>query len=148
MLNLKQLCKRIADRLGIEPLEIRFEEMIDDSRLYTKEEYVAINKKFENDYVECAKAIAHEYRHVFQLFYIHMFSDERTERWKKELNLAINSSNINETGSNYISQELELDAFSFTKFYLERYEGMKIIYPNDKYENIILDYIELNKSIM
>lgn len=77
-----------------------------------------------------------------------MFSDERTERWKKELNLAINSSNINETGSNYISQELELDAFSFTKFYLERYEGMKIIYPNDKYENIILDYIELNKSIM
>jgi len=39
--------------------------MIDDSRLYIKEEYVAINKKFENDYVECAKAITHEYRHVF-----------------------------------------------------------------------------------
>jgi uncharacterized protein YfeS len=144
MLNLKQLCKRIADRLGIEPLEIMFEEMIDDSRLYIKEEFVAINKNYENDYEECAKAIAHEYRHVFQLFYIHMFDDSRASRWKKELNQAINSSNINETGSNYISQELELDAFAFTKFYLERYEGMKIIHPNDKYENIIRVYKKEN----
>lgn len=48
---------RIADRLGIEPLEVMFEEMIDDSRLYIKEEYVGINKKFENSYEECAKAM-------------------------------------------------------------------------------------------
>lgn len=119
MLNLKQLCIRIADRLGIEPLEIMFEEMIDDSRLYIKEEYVAINKNFENDYEECAKAIAHEYRHIFQLFYVNIFNDERSERWKKELQGAVNSSNMDNTGSNYISQEIELDAFAFTKYYLE-----------------------------
>jgi len=77
-LKLNGLCERIANRLGIDPLEIKFEEMIDDSRLYIKEEYVAINKKYENNYVECAKAIAHEYRHVFQFYYIH-FSQESVQ---------------------------------------------------------------------
>ncbi|HPO11745.1 MAG TPA: hypothetical protein PLM63_04125 [bacterium] len=51
-MDLKPLCQRVADRLGIDPLDIKFEEMIDDSGLYIKEEYVAINNKFENDYVE------------------------------------------------------------------------------------------------
>lgn len=148
MLNLKQLCIRIADRLGIEPLEIMFEEMIDDSRLYIKEEYVAINKNFENDYEECAKAIAHEYRHVFQLFYIHMFDDSRASRWKKELNQAINSSNINETGSNYISQELELDAFAFTKFYLEKYEDILVKSKIEGFDEIIDKYLIPNKNIL
>jgi len=83
-MDLKPLCKRIANRLGVDPLEINFEEMIDDSRLYIKEEYVAINKKFENDYVECAKAIAHEYRHVFQLFYANTLNDNRARRWRME----------------------------------------------------------------
>ena len=31
--------------------------MIDDSRLYIKEEYVAINKKFENDYVSVLRPL-------------------------------------------------------------------------------------------
>lgn len=148
MLNLKQLCIRIADRLGIEPLEIMFEEMIDDSRLYIKEEYVAINKNFENDYEECAKAIAHEYRHVFQLFYINMFDDSRASRRKKELNQAINSSNINETGSNYISQELELDAFAFTKFYLEKYEDILVKSKIEGFDEIIDKYLIPNKNIL
>ena len=91
-LDLKPLCQRIADRLGIDPLVIKFEEMIDDSKLYIKEEYVAINKKYENDYEECAKSIAHEYRHVFQIFYVSMFSNERSKRWKKELQDVVNSS--------------------------------------------------------
>ena len=46
-MDLKPLCQRVDDRLGIDPLDIKFEEMIDDSRLYIKEEYVAINKKYE-----------------------------------------------------------------------------------------------------
>lgn len=70
-MDLKPLCQRIDDRLGIDPLEIKYEEMLDDSRLYIKEEHVGINKNFENDYVECANAIAHEYWHVFQLFYVY-----------------------------------------------------------------------------
>jgi len=142
------LCIRIADRLGVAPLEIKFEDFSDDSRLYIKDNYVAINKKYENDYVETVKCIAHEYRHVFQIFYVQIFSDERSLRWRKELQSMINSSNINASGTNYLSQEMELDAFAFTKFYLENFENIKVenrIDGNDQYIDI---YIEHAKAIM
>jgi len=54
--------------------------MIDDSRLYIKEEYVGINIKYKDNYEECAKAIVHEYRHVFQFFYITLFPGKRADR--------------------------------------------------------------------
>ena len=147
-MDLQSLCKRIADRLGIVPLDIRFEEMNDDSRLYIKEEYVAINKKFKNDYIECAKVIAHEYRHVFQLFYINMFSDERAKRWKNEMINAVNTSNIDECGLNYISQEIELDAFAFTKFYLEQFDDIKVTHLSNQYEKFINKYTEINGDVL
>jgi len=147
-LDLKPLCLRIADQLGIEPLDIKFEDLNDDSRLYIKENYVAINKKYENDYEECAKSIAHEYRHVFQIFYVNLFSNERSIRWKKELQGVINSSNMNSNGSNYIAQEIELDAFAFTKFYLENYESIPVTNKVPGYDQIIDKYLIINESIM
>jgi len=147
-LDLKPLCIRIANRLGIDSLDIKFEDLTDDSRLYIKENYVAINKKHENDYEECAKCIAHEYRHIFQLFYVNIFNDERSERWKKELQGAVNSSNMDNTGSNYISQEIELDAFAFTKYYLENFEGIQVVNKIDKLDQYILNYLKLAIEIM
>ena len=147
-MDLKPLCLRIADQLGIEPLDIRFEDLTDDSRLYLKENYVAINKKYENDYEECAKSIAHEYRHVFQIFYVSLFSNKRSKRWKKELQGVINSSNKNINGSNYITQEIELDAFAFTKFYLENYESIPVINKVPGYDEFIDKYLEINIRIM
>lgn len=146
-MDLKLLCIRIANRLGIDPLDIKFEDLTDDSRLYIKENYVAINKKHENDYEECAKCIAHEYRHIFQLFYVNIFNDERSERWKKELQGAVNSSNMDNTGSNYISQEIELDAFAFTKYYLEKFENMKVRSKIDGLDNVIDKYIIVNSHL-
>jgi len=147
-LDLKPLCIRIANRLGIDPLDIKLEDLTDDSRLYIKENYVAINKKYENDYEECAKCIAHEYRHVFQLFYVNIFNDERSIRWEKELQGVINSSNMDSNGSNYIAQEIELDAFAFTKYYLEKYENMKVDNKIDKLDFYIQEYIRGSKDIL
>jgi len=62
--------------------------------------------------------------------------------------LAINSSNINETGSNYISQELELDAFAFTKFYLEKYEDILVKSKIEGFDEIIDKYLIPNKNIL
>ena len=146
-MDLKPLCIRIANRLGIDPLDIKFEDLTDDSRLYIKENYVAINKKYENDYEECAKCIAHEYRHIFQLFYVNIFNDDRSERWKKELQGAVNSSNMDNTGSNYISQEIELDALAFTKYYLEKFENMKVQSKIDGLDNVIDKYIIVNSHL-
>jgi hypothetical protein len=148
MLNLIKLCIRIANRLGIDPLDIKFEDLTDDSRLYIKENYVAINKKYENDYEECAKCIAHEYRHIFQLFYVNIFNDDRSKRWKKELQGAVNSSNMDGDGTNYIVQEIELDAFAFTKYYLEEFENIKVFNKIDKLDLYIHEYIKRSKDIL
>ena len=147
-MDLKPLCLRIADQLGIEPLDIRFEDLTDDSRLYIKENYVAINKKYENDYEECAKSIAHEYRHVFQIFYITLFDNDRSKRWKKELQGVINSSNMDINGSNYISQEIELDAFALTKYYLEEFENIEVVNKIDNLDFYIMEYIKRSKDIL
>jgi len=147
-LDLKPLCIRIANRLGIDPLDIKLEDLTDDSRLYIKENYVAINTKYENDYEECAKCIAHEYRHVFQLFYVNIFNDERSIRWEKELQGVINSSNMDSNGSNYIAQEIELAAFAFTKYYLEEFENIEVVNKIDKLDFYILEYIKRSKDIL
>ena len=115
---------------------------------FTSKEYVSINKKFENDYEECAKSIAHEYRHVFQIFYVGLFSNERSIRWKKELQGVINSSNMDSNGSNYIAQEIELDAFAFTKYYLEEFENMKVVNKIDKLDLYIHEYIKKSRDML
>ena len=109
---------------------------------------MSINKKYENDYEECAKSIAHEYRHVFQIFYVNLFSNERSKRWKKELQGVINSSNMDSNGSNYIAQEIELDAFAFTKYYLEEFEYIEVVNKIDKLDFYIQEYIRGAKDIL
>ena len=109
---------------------------------------MSINKKFENDYEECAKSIAHEYRHVFQIFYISLFDNDRSKRWKKELQGVINSSNMDSNASNYIAQEIELDAFAFTKYYLEEFENIEVVNKIDKLDVYILEYIKRSKDIL
>lgn len=40
---MKDLMKRIADHLGLDPMPIKFEKISDDSRIYFQEGYIAIN---------------------------------------------------------------------------------------------------------
>lgn len=77
-----------------------------------------------------------------------MFNDDRAKRWIAELSTLVNTSNMDKVGSNYISQELELDAFSFTKHYLDKYESIKIKNNISGYDKIIDKYIKVNKTIM
>ena len=66
-MDLETLKEQVADHLGIEVLPIKYELMTDDSRLYAKEGYVAINLKYKDNFIETAKSITHEYRHAFQI---------------------------------------------------------------------------------
>ena len=149
MKDLIKLQNEVAEHLGIDPLPIKFEQLgAEDSRLYLKEEYVGINVKYKNDYLECAKSITHEYRHVFQIFYANLFNTETAIRWKKLLATHINSLNMNEDGSNYINQELEIDAFAFTKFYLKQYEHINVENKMNGIDEYLDAYIMKNISIM
>lgn len=73
---------------------------------------------------------------------MNIFSNDRSERWKKELQGAINSSNMDGNGTNYIAQEIELDAFAVTKFYLEKFEGIQVVNKIDKIDQYILVYLK------
>lgn len=142
-MNIKQIQSQIADHLGIEILSIKFQKMSDDSRLYAKEGYVAINVKYQNNELEITKSIAHEYRHAFQIYYARLMNDDRARRWKEELGIAKNGDT-----PGYLGQELELDAFAFTKWYLGKYMAIDVVHPNEMYERVICVYIKKYEEIM
>ena len=79
-------------------------------------------------------------------YFMSLFSNKRSKRWKKELQGVINSSNKNINGSNYITRN-EL-AFAFTKFYLENYESIPVINKVPGYDEFIDKYLEINIRIM
>jgi hypothetical protein len=79
---------------------------------------------------------------------VSLFFNERSKRWKKELQDVINSSNMDSNGSNYIAQEIELDAFAFTKYYLEEFENIEVVNKIDKLDFYILEYIKRSKDIL
>lgn len=76
-----------------------------------------------------------------------MFNDNRARRWRMELSTLVNTSNMEKTGTNYIGQELELDAFAFTKYYLEKFEGIVVKNRIEGLDDILSKYIDFNKEI-
>ena len=128
-MKLDELAKRIANHLAVEELEIKFDKIIDDSRLYPKESLIVINEKYKDNYIECAKSLAHEYRHVFQIYYANLMNDELAKIWREELGTAKNSNNIdlNNQGeyAKYKMQVIEIDAEAFTVYYLKEYENIE-----------------------
>lgn len=142
-MKLDELAKRIVNYLIVEELEIKFDKIIDDSRLYPKEGLIVINEKYKDNYIECAKSLAHEYRHVFQIYYANLMNDELAKIWREELHSVVTSG---DTG--YEMQLLEIDAFAFTQYYLENVEGIKTEHPNTIYQEIIEKFIKKYKGIL
>lgn len=77
-----------------------------------------------------------------------MFNDERAKRWRAELSTLVNTSNMDKVGSKYISQDLELDAFFFTKYYLKKYESLNLQNKIVGYDEIIDKYISFNYNFL
>ena len=55
---------------------------------------------------------------------------------------------MDSNGSNYIAQEIELDAFAFTKYYLEEFENMKVVNKIDKLDLYIHEYIKRSRDML
>lgn len=121
--------------------------VVGESRLMIKPDFkILINKIYEDNYLECAKAIVHELRHLFQILWAALFEYDKAKIWKEELKNPINSGSADIL--DYATQNVELDAFAFTKHYLVKYEGMVINHPNVVYEELISKYIKENKRMM
>ena len=133
----------LSDYLGIDYYPILFEELSEDSRIYFEEEYIAINIKFKDDYFECAKCVSHELRHIYQLLYVKVSSDNRALRMKGELEhpVILDPNDITSI-TNYSFQEIEIDAYAFTKWYFKKHLNMDVIHPSRDYEKIITAYMQ------
>ena len=141
--KLINLSMDVAEVLGIDYLPIMFEEMAEDSRIYFEEEYIAINEKYKDNFVECAKCVTHELRHVYQLFYVKLFNDAKAKRMKKEL---ANSKELDPNDltavTDYSFQETEIDAFAFTKWYLKNHLDIEVTHPSKDYELLVSTYMD------
>lgn len=150
-MKLDELAKRIANHLAVEELEIKFDKIIDDSRLYPKEGLIVINEKYKANYIECAKSLAHEYRHVFQIYYANLMNDELAKIWREELGTAKNSNNIdlNNQGeyTKYKMQSIEIDAEAFTVYYLKEYENIEYIINNIFTKELVELYTKKYKDL-
>jgi len=151
--KIEKLAERVTDYLGVEIVPIEFDDTIeDDSRLTLRPDIkILINAKFEDNYFECAKAIVHEYRHLFQILWAFQMEDKIAKRWRNAFHNATSSENADiitnvEDTTKYATQEIELDAFAFTKYYLEKHEGMEVNHPSAEYEKLIKQYILVNMS--
>ena len=133
----------ISDYLGIDFIPILFDDTgEEDSRVYFEECFIAINPKFKNDFMECAKCICHELRHLYQMVYAATSTDQRALRIKNELaNPIVLDPTDSKSITEYAFQEIEIDAYAFTKWYLKSKMNVDVIHPSKDYEFIINAYM-------
>lgn len=96
--------------------------------------------------------MAHEYRHVFQIYYANLMNDELAKIWREELGTAKNSNNININNATefteYSLQMIEIDAEAFTVYYLKEYENIYTDFKSSRCKKLIDNYIIRYKQIM
>lgn len=144
--NLNFLIDKLVERLGIEKVPFVFLDIEDDSILdFSDKIKIVINKKYENNFLETIKCITHEYRHIFQMFWSKMMNDEYAVLWKNELKRYEKSNNNYKT---YLTQMIEIDAFAFTKVFIEENTLYSITFDNKEFEKIIDLYIKNNKAML
>lgn len=144
--KLIKLSEEVAYYLGIDLIPIEYENLeIDDSRLILKPiPKILLNVKYENNFIESAKCITHEMRHIFQIYYVNLMNDKLARIWKEELAQAKSSANIDVNSNEYNDyslQAIELDAFAFSQFYLRRY-NVFFEYEDKKFQRLVEEYIK------
>ena len=137
--------EKVAKHLGVDSIPVVFEDLDRvDSRIYFKEQYIAINERYSKDYEECIKCITHEYRHLFQFYLVALFKDDKTvigdlaRLYKEDFDNQIGIDNYQK----YMMQVIEVDAYAFTKVYLKKYYSLDIKISNENYSKIVDEFIK------
>lgn len=114
----------VCKHLNIDPIPIVIDEMDEDSRYYMEEDYIAISKKCIKDKLESCKCLAHEFRHKFQKYVIdNDIKDVTRERWEASYYnpYVVTDVNSPEQLIKYICSPVEMDAFAFQRFIVNKY---------------------------
>ena len=130
----------LSDYLGVEPIPVVVEDIEEDSRYYPKEAYIVISSKLIGDEVEALKCLIHEMKHYQQ--YMCIIHDitmvPQLEEWKKDFEINCAKATSYEE---MICLSIEVDAFAFTKYIMDKWFGIKIYHPEPIYDEILSRYI-------
>lgn len=144
--------KRIAEHLGVEDLPYEFVYLKDESsRLELKPKArILISDRFLTKYAYAAYCLAHEYRHVFQVYWASLMDDDLARLFREDMVNAKNSDNIN--GNNeeelleYSIQTIEVDAEAFAVYYLRTFEDIYLKNEQEWFQRLIEAYIRKYKN--
>ena len=140
--KLIKLSEEVADYLGIDLIPIEYENLeIDDSRLILKPiPKIVLNIKYENNFIESAKCITHEMRHIFQIYYVNLMNDKLARIWKEELAQAKSSANIDVNSAMEICKELQsyLDNDVSSTIIVDREQAIRQAILDSKRRDVIL----------
>ena len=130
---------KMCEYLNIEMIPILVENINEDSRYYIEENYIAISSRLILDKTEALKCLIHELRHCYQLKCVrNNVENELVDLWSYELKVAHNDINS--------LVYVELDAYAFTKYIMDKWYKTEVIHPDVLYEEIIILYI--NKYLL
>lgn len=145
--ELRLLGIRIADHLGVDNLPIEFVELGDeDSRLELKPiSKILISDRYLTKYDYAAYCLAHEYRHVFQIYWASLMDDDLAKLFREDMANAKNSGNINVNVNDelmeYSIQAIEVDAEAFAIYYLRTFENINFKKEQEWFQRLIEGYI-------
>lgn len=135
----------LANYLNVDPIPVVVEDMMEDSRLYIKEEYIALSKECIKNHIEALKAVSHEYRHYYQLQCIRNgINNKLVNNWKEDfLNpVQVNDPNDVAAMTLYGFMTIEIDAFAFQKFALKKFLNIDTHHASLEYDVILDSYID------
>ncbi len=137
-MNLKELQNQLFDYLGLKPIEIKYEELEEDSRFYIQGLYIGINNNYIDNELESLKCIIHEIRHYYQLAVVAYQVEEEPQYkyWKQEFKM----NNLKPEDS--LCLHLEVDAYAFTKYILKEWFNIEYHHNNLDYDKALDIFIK------
>ena len=134
-MDIEELKNNLFEYLELDPIKVKYEDLgEEDARFYTHDLYIAINNKYINDEFEIMKCLIHEIKHYHQLVVV--ICEEREnpqyEYWRKEL-----MNKIKLKPEDAMCQNLEIDAYAFTKYILKEWFNIEYHHYDKKYDKVL-----------
>ena len=135
----------LANYLNVDPIPVVVEDMMEDSRLYIKEEYIALSKECIKNHIEALKAVSHEYRHYYQLQCIRKgINSKLVNNWKEDFLNPVRVDDPEDVAAMtlYGFMTIEIDAFAFQKYALKKFLNIDTHHASLEYDVILDSYID------
>ena len=129
----------ICNDLGIDPIPVIVEDIIEDARYYDKENYIAISSNLIMDEIEAIKCLLHELRHAYQIVCVTRNDsiEPLVNIWKEDLSKPINLLSYDEQ----LCLSVEIDAYAYQKYMLKLLYDIDWHYLDSVYDGIISLYM-------